>query len=72
MTTGVPTATRWKSHSASGTCMRMHPCESEYPIEVSASVPWIPTPGADNPIHRVPSGLAGPGGTGFRPFAQAS
>src|SRR5881396_1728645 len=30
----------------------------------------MPTPGADNPIHRVPSGLSGPGGTGFWPAAQ--
>ena len=27
-------------------------------------VPWIPTYGAVSPIHRVPSGLPGPGGTG--------
>ena len=28
--------------------------------------------GAFSPIQRVPSGFDGPGGTGFRPFAQAS
>ena len=28
-------------------------------------VPWMPTPGADRPIQRVPSGLPGPGGTGL-------
>ena len=30
----------------------------------------MPTPGAFSPIQRVPSGFDGPGGTGFRPFAQ--
>ncbi len=29
MTTGVPSLTWWKSHSASGMCMRMQPCEAE-------------------------------------------
>ena len=29
MTTGVPSSTWWKSHSASGICIRMHPCEAE-------------------------------------------
>ena len=29
MKTGVPTSTRWKSHSASGISMRMQPCEAE-------------------------------------------
>jgi hypothetical protein len=29
MKTGVPTSTRSKSHSASHTRMRMHPCEAE-------------------------------------------
>jgi len=29
MTTGVPSFTWWKSHSASGMCIRMHPCEAE-------------------------------------------
>src|SRR5580765_2264962 len=70
MITGVPTRTRSNSHSASHTCMRMQPCEAEYPIEESDGVPWMPTPGADRPIHRVPSGLFGPGGIGFWPCAQ--
>ena len=30
-------------------------------------VPWMPTPGAERPIQRVPSGLPGPGGTGSSP-----
>ena len=30
----------------------------------------MPTPGADSPIQRVPSGLSGPGGIGFSPCAQ--
>ena len=30
----------------------------------------MPTPGADKPIQRVPSGLFGPGGIGFWPLAQ--
>src|SRR2546428_772224 len=30
----------------------------------------MPTPGALIPIQRVPSGLPGPGGTGFSPFAH--
>ena len=30
----------------------------------------MPTPGAERPIQRVPSGLPGPGGTGFRPCAH--
>src|SRR4051794_2904662 len=30
----------------------------------------MPTPGEEIPIHRVPSGLPGPGGTGFSPFAH--
>jgi hypothetical protein len=29
ITTGVPSCTWWKSHSASGMCMRMQPCEAE-------------------------------------------
>ncbi len=33
-------------------------------------MPWIPIPGAESPIQRVPSGLSGPGGTGFSPCAQ--
>ena len=70
MTTGVPSCTWWKSHSASGMCMRMHPCEAEYPIDASSGVPWIPTPGADKPIQRVPSGFPGPGGIGLSPFAH--
>ena len=44
--------------------MRMHPCEAEYPIEAASGVPWIPTYGAEIPIHRVPSGLPGPGRNG--------
>src|SRR5919204_478483 len=38
--------------------------------EASSGVPWIPTPEADRPIHRVPRGLPGPGGIGFAPRAQ--
>ena len=34
-------------------------------------VPWMPTPGAERPIQRVPSGLPGPGGTGLAPAAHA-
>src|SRR2546421_8065851 len=30
----------------------------------------MPTPGALRPIQRVPSGLPGPGGTGFSPLAH--
>ena len=30
----------------------------------------MPTPGAERPIQRVPSGLPGPGGIGFAPFAH--
>src|SRR5919202_3547513 len=30
----------------------------------------MPTPGADSPIQRVPSGLFGPGGIGFCPCAH--
>src|SRR3989304_4415671 len=30
----------------------------------------MPTRGAERPIQRVPSGLPGPGGTGFCPFAH--
>ncbi len=30
----------------------------------------MPTPGELRPIQRVPSGLPGPGGTGFSPFAH--
>ena len=50
--------------------MRMQPCETEYPIEPSCGVPWMPTPGALSPVQRVPSGLPGPGGIGFSPCAQ--
>ena len=35
-----------------------------------SGVPWMPTPGAEIPIHRVPSGLPGPGGTGDSPAAH--
>ena len=70
MNTGVPTATWLNSHSASRMYIRMQPCESEYPIEPGFGVPWMPTPGADRPIQRVPSGLFGPGGIGFCPFAH--
>ena len=72
MNTGVPTWTRWYSHSADGTCIRMQPCDSEWPIDHGSLVPWIPTPGALSPIQRVPSGFPGPGGTGLSPLAQAS
>ncbi len=72
MKTGVPTLTRAYSHSASGTCMRMQPCDSECPIDQGSEVPWMPTPDVFRPIQRVPSGLPGPGGTGFSPAAQAS
>src|SRR5437588_12494028 len=30
----------------------------------------MPTPGAESPIQRVPSGLFGPGGIGFSPAAH--
>ena len=40
------------------------------PIEPSEGVPWMPTPGADSPIQRVPRGLPGPGGIGFWPCAH--
>src|SRR4051794_28191150 len=70
--TVVPTSTWSKSHSASGTCIRMQPCDALYPIEPGSSVPWMPTPGASRPIQRVPSGLPGPGGTGLRPFPHES
>src|SRR5581483_7027952 len=72
MYTGVPTFTWLKSHSACGMCMRMQPCEREYPIEPSSGVPWMPTPGELRPIQRVPSGLPGPGGTGFSPAAHGA
>src|SRR3954454_2300726 len=58
------------SHSAYGMYIRMHPCEAEYPSELGSGVPWMPTPGAERPIQRVPSGLPGPGGIGFAPFAH--
>ena len=67
MNTVVPTRTLVNSHSESTTCIRMQPCEAFQPIEPGSSVPWIPTPGAERPIQRVPSGLFGPGGTGLRP-----
>src|SRR5262249_21911885 len=70
--TVVPMSTWSNSHSESGTCMRTQPCDALYPIDEGLSVPWMPTPGASRPIQRVPSGLSGPGGTGFRPFAQSS
>src|SRR5215510_8383379 len=72
MKTGVPIRTWLYSHSADGTCIRMQPCDSEWPIDHGSSVPWMPTPGALSPIQRVPSGLPGPGGTGFNPRAHAS
>jgi hypothetical protein len=50
--------------------MRMHPCEAEYPIEAAFGVPWMPTPRAERPIQRVPSGFRGPGGIGLAPAAQ--
>src|SRR3954454_16562599 len=71
ITTGVPHSALSNSHSASGTCMRMQPCEAEYPIEASSGVPWMPTYGAVSPIQRVPSGFPGPGGIGFAPSAHA-
>ena len=49
----------------------MQPWEAEYPIEAASGVPWIPTYGDEMPIHRVPSGFPGPGGTGSAPSAQA-
>src|ERR671934_2003668 len=70
ITTGVPISTCSKSHTASGMCIRMQPCDAEYPIDASLGVPWMPTPGADRPIHRVPSGLLGPGGIGCWPAAH--
>jgi hypothetical protein len=33
-------------------------------------VPWMPTPEAERPIQRVPSGFPGPGGIGFSPLAH--
>src|SRR5689334_20802429 len=69
--TGVPTLTCSNSHSASGTYIRMHPCEAEYPIDAGSGVPWMPTPAAESPIQRVPSGFPRPGGTGFSPFAHS-
>src|SRR5580765_7107004 len=49
----------------------MQPWDAEYPIDAASGVPWMPTPAASRPIQRVPSGLPGPGGTGFSPFAHA-
>ena len=49
---------------ASG-CSRARRCSRSTRRRV---VPWMPTPGAFSPIQRVPSGFAGPGGTGFRPL----
>src|SRR5437764_15260062 len=72
MNTGVPIRTRVNSHSADDTCIRMQPCDSECPIDHGSEVPWMPTPGALNPIQRVPSGLPGPGGTGVAPAAHES
>src|SRR6202008_165336 len=72
MKTGVPTCTWLKSHSADGMNMRMQPCGAEYPSEAGSGVPWMPTPGADRPIQRVPSGLPGPGGIGWAPFAHGA
>src|ERR1700712_2336654 len=69
--TGEPTRTCVNSHSASGMRMRMHPWEALYPMDVASGVPCRPTPGEEIPIQRVPSGLPGPGGTGFSPAAQA-
>src|SRR5262245_25832470 len=40
-------------------------------MDVASGVPWIPTPGAERPIQRVPSGLPGPGGIGLRPRAHS-
>src|SRR6478736_10526671 len=70
MNTGVPICTRVNSHSADGICIRMQPCDSEWPIDHGSLVPWMPTPGTLRPIQRVPSGLPGPGGTGFSPAAH--
>src|ERR1051326_2620331 len=39
-------------------------------MDAASGVPWIPTPAALSPIQRVPSGLPGPGGIGFRPCAH--
>ena len=50
--------------------MRMQPCEAAVPTVLGAGVPWMPMPGADVPIQRVPSGFSGPGGTGPRPAAH--
>ena len=68
MNTGVPTFTWLKSHSAEGIAIRIQPCEAEYPSDDGSGVPWMPTAATLSPIHRVPSGLPGPGGTGSRPF----
>ncbi len=71
MKTVVPTVTRLKSHSASEIRIRMQPWDAEYPIDAASGVPWIPTPGAVNPIQRVPSGFPGPGGIGSSPSAHS-
>ena len=39
MKTGVPVVTRLYSHSASAICIRMHPWETEYPIDAASGVP---------------------------------
>ena len=50
--------------------MRMQPCDAAVPMDQSCGVPWMPTDGVLRPIHRVPSGLSGPGGTGSAPAAH--
>ena len=41
MKTGVPILTRLYSHSAAGTCIRMQPCDSEWPYQsIQYSLPY--------------------------------
>ena len=61
------TATRRRAPASARS--RARRCSRSRP---AASVPWMPTPGLEMPIQRVPSGLTGPGGTGFSPCAQES
>src|ERR1035438_1817678 len=41
----------------------MQPCEALCPMDAGRLVPWMPYPLRLRPSHRVPSGLALPGGT---------
>src|SRR4030042_1287229 len=63
--TGVPTLTRlYRAWACSG-YIRIHPCDTYSPTDDGALVAWIPYALTESPIHRSPSGLSGPGGTGF-------